>query len=196
VSVLAPCTVPARARRIGGMPTPRIRPLAEVLSAQPRPRSTADPDDGARIRRAQDELDRVAAALRPLAARLLTAVADVLAGRRPAADLGPLLAPDALATLVRATQQPQQHDAQRSCGAGGRTQPGPPRSRPAPAPGTRTPRAGLRGLRVCAVAPRAAEVVAVVHGHDRVRALAARLERVDEGPADPGRWRVVALWPG
>jgi len=183
VSVLAPCTVPARARRIGGMPTPRIRPLAEVLSAQPRPRSTADPDDGARIRRAQDELDRVAAALRPLAARLLTAVADVLAGRRPAADLGPLLAPDALATLVRATQQPQHHL-------------GAPGSRRAPAPGNRTPRAGLRGLRVCAVAPRAAEVVAVVHGHDRVRALAARLERADDGPADPGRWRVVALWPG
>ena len=140
----------------------------------------ADPDDGARTRRAQDELDRLAAALRPVALRLLTAVADVLAGRRPPGDLGPLLHPDALATLVRATRQ----------GAGpwrpGSAGPG---ARPAA-------RAGLRGLRVCAVGPRAVEAVAVVHGPERVRALAARLERAGDGPADPGHWRAVALWPG
>ena len=101
---LAPCTAPARARRVGAVPTPRVRPLAEVL---PPARATVpvDPDDGARTRRAQDELDRLAAALRPVALRLLTAVADVLAGRRPPGDLGPLLGPDALATLVRATRQ-------------------------------------------------------------------------------------------
>jgi hypothetical protein len=40
------------------------------------------------------------------------------------------------------------------------------------------------------------EVAAVVHGRDRVRALAARLERDDDGPADPGRWRLVALRAG
>lgn len=170
----APCTAPARARRVGAVPTPRVRPLAEVL---PPARATVlpDPDDGARTRRAQDELDRLAAALRPLALRLLTAVADVLAGRRPPGDLGPLLAPDALAGLVRATRAAAPR---RGTGA-----------RP-------TARAGLRGLRVCAVGPRAVEVVAVVHGPERVRALAARLECAGDGPADPGRWRAVALWPG
>jgi Family of unknown function (DUF6459) len=173
---LVPCTAPARARRVGAVPTPRVRPLAEVL---PPARATVpvDPDDGARIRRAQDELDRLAAALRPVALRLLTAVADVLAGRRPPGDLGPLLGPDALATLVRATRKAA----------------GPRRGAESARPG---PRAGLRGLRVCAVGPRAVEVVAVVHGPERVRALAARLERAGDGPADPGHWRAVALWPG
>ena len=115
----------------------------------------------------------------PLALRLLTAVADVLAGRRPPGDLGPLLHPDALATLVRATRQ----------AAGPRPGTAAQGSRP-------VARAGLRGLRVCAVGPRAVEVVAVVHGPGRVRALAARLERAGDGPADPGHWRAVALWPG
>jgi hypothetical protein len=175
---LVPCSVPARARRVGGVPAPRVRPLAEVLPGPLRPVPDEEPDVGVRTRREQDDLDRVAAALRPVALRLLTVVADVLAGRRPPGDVGALLDADALATLVRAA---------------------PPRRRRAatgsvvPAP---TPRAGLRGLRVCALGPRTAEVVAVVHGPDRVRALAARLERADDGPADPGRWRAVALWPG
>ncbi|GAA4747421.1 Rv3235 family protein [Actinomycetospora chibensis] len=175
---LAPCTAPARARRVGAVPTPRVRPLAEVLPPD-RPAVLVDPDDGARTRRAQDELDRLAASLRPVALRLLTAVADVLAGRRPHGDLGPLLHPDALATLVRATRQPA----------------GPRRGTVGAATGP-APRAGLRGLRVCAVGPRTVEVVAVVHGPQRVRALAARLERAGDGPADPGHWRAVALWPG
>lgn len=175
---LAPCTAPARARRVGAVPTPRVRPLAEVLPP-PRPAVPVDPDDGARTCRAQDELDRLAAALRPVALRLLTAVADVLAGRRPPGDLGPLLGPDALATLVRALRQ----------ATGPRRGSAGPGALPAA-------RAGLRGLRVCAVGPRAVEVVAVVHGPERVRALAARLERAGDGPADPGHWRAVALWPG
>jgi hypothetical protein len=172
---LAPCTAPARARRVGAVPTPRVRPLAEVLP--PARAALVDPDDGDRTRRAQDELDRLAAALRPVALRLLTAVADVLAGRRPPGDLGPLLGPEALATLVRATRKAA----------------GPRRGAESARPG---PRAGLRGLRVCALGPRAVEVVAVVHGPERVRALAARLERAGDGPADPGPWRAVALWPG
>ena len=174
----APCTAPARARRVGAVPAPRVRPLAEVLPPA-RPTVLADPDDGARTRRAQDELDRLAAALRPVALRLLTAVADVLAGRRPPGDLGPLLHPDALATLVRATRQ------------GARRGPGPPARARAPPRG--------RACADCACAPsdqRAVEVVAVVHGPERVRALAARLERAGDGPADPGHWRAVALWPG
>lgn len=174
---LVPCTVPARARRVGEVPAPRVRPLAEVLPGPLRPVPAEEPDDGARTRREQDDLDRIAAALRPVALRLLTVVADVLAGRRPPGDVGPLLDADALATLVRASPPRRR----RATGSGG------------PAP---TPRAGLRGLRVCALGPRTAEVVAVVHGPDRVRALAARLERTDDGPADPGRWRAVALWPG
>jgi hypothetical protein len=171
-----PSLAPSRVRRVGEVPVPRVRPLADVLPA-PTPRPV-DPGPAARTRHAQDELDQLAAALRPIAARLLTAVADVLAGRRPPGHLDALLAPDALATLVRVSPPP-----------GGR-RPGRASAGP-PAPG-----AGLRGLRVCAIDRRAAEVTAVVHGRDRVRALAARLERDDEGPADPGRWRLVALWPG
>ncbi|WP_433786634.1 Rv3235 family protein [Actinomycetospora sp. CA-101289] len=172
----APSLAPARVRRVGDVPVPRVRPLADVLPRHPRP--TPPPSADARTRQAQDELDRVAAALRPVAARLLTAVADVLAGRRPPAHLDGLLAPAALATLVRAAPRPgaRRPDAASARGA---------------APG-----AGLRGLRVCAVDRRAVEVAAVVHGRDRVRALAARLERDGDGPADPGRWRLVALCPG
>jgi hypothetical protein len=172
----APSPAPARVRRVGEVPVPRVRPLADVLPHHPRPAPPPGADPGARTRQAQDELDRVAAALRPVAARLLTAVADVLAGRRPPAHLDGLLAPAALAALVRATSRP------------GVAPTRPPRGN-APGP-------GLRGLRVCAVDRRAAEVAAVVHGRDRVRALAARLERDDGGPADPGRWRLVALRTG
>ncbi len=174
----APSLAPARVRRVGEVPVPRVRPLADVLAHHPRPAPPPGADPGARTRRAQDELDRVAAALRPVAARLLTAVADVLAGRRPPAHLDGLLAPAALATLVRAAPRP---------GA---------RRPDVPPPRTGAPGAGLRGLRVCAVDRRAVEVAAVVHGRDRVRALAARLERDDDGPADPGRWRLVALRAG
>ncbi|MDD7935531.1 Rv3235 family protein [Actinomycetospora straminea] len=185
------CTAPRRARRVGEVPTPQVRPLAEVLAgAPPAPRVAPDPD--ARTRRAQDELDRLAAALRPVAARLLTAVGDVLAGRRPATHLEALLAPEALAALARAAP-----------GAGGPGVGGPGARGPAgtAAPrGTTGARGGigptLRGLRVCAVGPRAVEVAAVVPGPDRVRAVAARLERTDDGAAHPGRWRVVALCPG
>ncbi|MFC5140139.1 Rv3235 family protein [Actinomycetospora rhizophila] len=156
------------------MPAPRVRPLDEVLAAPgERPDPVPVPDPG----RAQQELDRLAAALRPMAARLLTAVGDVLAGRRPARHLDALLTPDALAVLARAAPPPGTPARTRAAGG---------------APGG----AVLRGLRVCAVGPRAAEVAAVVPGQDRVRAVAARLERTDDGPADPGRWRLVALWPG
>lgn len=174
----APSLAPARVRRVGEVPVPRVRPLADVLPRHPRPTPRPGADPGARTRQAQDELDRVAAALRPVAARLLTAVADVLAGRRPPAHLDGLLAPAALATLVRAAPRP------------GTRRPD------VPAPRGSAPGAGLRGLRVCAVDRRAVEVAAVVHGRDRVRALAARLERDDDGPADPGRWRLVALRAG
>lgn len=166
--------VPARARRVGALPAPRVRPLDEVLAAPspaaPVPRAAPDGD----ARRAQHDLDRLAAALRPLAARMLTAVGDVLAGRRPPRHLDALLTPDALATLARAAPGPGSAAVRGAGPAGG----------------------ALRGLRVCAVGPRAAEVAAVIPGQERVRAVAARLERADDGPADPGRWRVVALWPG
>ncbi|PVZ14886.1 Rv3235 family protein [Actinomycetospora cinnamomea] len=173
---LVPSLAPARVRRVGEVPAPRVRPLADVLPA-PAPRAV-DPGPAARTRHAQDELDRLAAALRPVAARLLSAVADVLAGRRPPGHLDALLTPDALATLVRAAPPPG------------------PRRPDRVSPGTVTPAAGLRGLRVCAVGRDTAEVTAVVHGRDRVRALAGRLERAGAGYAAPGRWRLVALWPG
>ncbi|MEJ2885395.1 Rv3235 family protein [Actinomycetospora aeridis] len=171
-----PTATPARARRVGAAPVPRVRPLDEVLAAGPAHDDGPADDGSVPVRRVQDELDRLAAALRPVAARLLTAVGDVLAGRRPARHLGTLLAPDALAALVRAA-------------------PGPAAVR---AGTSRAPSAGgaggaVRGLRVCAVGLRAVEVAAVVPGHDRVRAVAARLERADDGPADPGRWHLVVL---
>ena len=170
-----PSAAPARVRRVGEVPVPRVRPLADVLPAPAR--RAQDPGPAARTRRAQDELDRLGAALRPVAVRLLTAVADVLAGRRPPGHLETLLAPAAFEALARAAPPP-----------------GARRAGPGRPPGPAAP--GLRGMRVCAVDPRAVEVTAVVHGRDRVRALAARLERDGEGPADPGRWRLVALWPG
>lgn len=184
-----PRAVPARARRMGGVPAPRVRPLAEVLPGWAAP----EPDPGAQVRthRAQDELDRLAAGLRPVAARLLAALADVLGGRRPPGHLDGLLTPGALETLVRAAPPPRPAGTTWNSPANGRSS-GPSNS-PAARPG---PGAALRGLRVCATGPRVAEVAAVVHGRDRVRALAARLERTDDGPADPGRWRVAALWPG
>ncbi|MEJ2864185.1 Rv3235 family protein [Actinomycetospora flava] len=168
-----PAPVPARARRVGAVPAPRVRPLDEVL-AGPRARRPATPAPAHEVRRAQHDLDRLAAALRPLAARMLTAVGDVLAGRRPPRHLDALLTPDALATLARAAPGPASAASRRPPPGGG----------------------ALRGLRVCAVGPRAVEVAAVIPGQDRVRALAARLERADDGPADPGRWHLVALWPG
>jgi hypothetical protein len=161
---------------VGAVPAPRVRPLAEVLPGR-RDVDAAPPGVDARTWRAQDELDRLAAALRPVAVRMLTAVADVLAGRRPPAHLDALLTADALETLARAAPPPGAR--------GART-----RTRPAGVGAT------VRGLRVCAVGSRAVEVAAVVPGPDRVRALAARLERADDGPADPGRWRVVVLRPG
>ncbi|HSK58773.1 MAG TPA: hypothetical protein VK935_06945, partial [Actinomycetospora sp.] len=75
----APSLAPARVRRVGEVPVPRVRPLAEVLPRRPRPTLPPGADRGARTRQLQDELDRVAAGLRPVAARLLAAVADVLA---------------------------------------------------------------------------------------------------------------------
>ncbi|WP_133824437.1 Rv3235 family protein [Actinomycetospora succinea] len=173
MSSAVPATAPARARRVGAVPAPRVRPLDEVLAGPAAPAGPAPPPTRD-ARHAQHDLDRLAAALRPLAARLLTAVGDVLAGRRPPRHLDALLTPDALATLVRAAPSPR---------SAARTRPGPPG-------------AALRGLRVCAVGLRAAEVAAVLPGQDRARALAARLERVDDGPADPGRWHLVTLWPG
>jgi hypothetical protein len=161
---------------VGAVPAPRVRPLAEVLPGR-RDVDAAPPGVDARTWRAQDELDRLAAALRPVAARMLTALADVLAGRRPPAHLDALLTPDALEALVRAAPAPGARAAGARAGAPGAG-------------------AALRGLRVCAIGPRAAEVAAVVHGRDRVRALAARLERTDEGSDEPGRWRVVTLRPG
>ncbi|MHC1559429.1 Rv3235 family protein [Actinomycetospora sp. C-140] len=178
LTATAPSPVPARARRVGDVPAPRVRPLAEVLPAPPRaavPAAAPDLDP----RRDQDDLDRLAATLRPVAARLLGAVADVLAGRRPPGHLDALLSGPALQTLARAARP--------SAARGGAT---------VRAPASGPAAANLRGLRVCALGPRAVEVSAVVHGRDRVRALAARLERADDGPADPGRWRVVALCPG
>lgn len=192
VPAAVPAVAPARARRVGEVPVPRVRPLAEVLPG-PRVAPVSAPDAEVRTRRAQDELDRLAAALRPVAARLLGAVADVLAGRRPVGHLSTLLTPAALNTLSRSAPTPGTGP------VGARTTlPGPgtgsgPGSGSRPRPGSGT---AVRGLRVCAVGPRAAEVAAVVHGRDRVRAVAARLERTDDGPADLGRWHVVALCPG
>jgi hypothetical protein len=165
---------------VGEAPAPRVRPLAEVLPEQgPAPDPPPAPDT--ETRRAQDDLDRLATTLRPVAARLLGAVADVLTGRRPPGHLDGLLTPPALAALARAAPA-----------AGSRT--GRPAG-PAPRSGPWS-RPGVRGLRMCAVGPRAVEVAAVAHGHDRVRALAARLERADDGASEPGRWHVVALCPG
>lgn len=163
-----PCRVPARTVRIGPVPRPRVRSLAEVLDALPRTAVPAAPAAGAHPDPAA-ELDAVAAAARPAALALCGMVAEVLDGRRAAAELRALCTDDVdAAAVVRL------------------------------APRRRSPTRGrVSTVRVCPVGPGAVEVGAVVHRDGRARGVAARLERDDAGTGRPGRpgrgWRVHAL---
>jgi hypothetical protein len=144
-------------------PRPRLRPLAEVLRGIGEPAEADDPGPvsvpvGVGGPAWDAALATAAAQVGPLAVGLLTAVAEVLDGRRPLAHLA-RLCPSELLDRVRATLE--------------RAAPGFPRG------------ARVRGLRVCpvvgvpgpdGVAPLAAEVAAALCGPHRTRAAAARFE--------------------
>jgi hypothetical protein len=144
-------------------PLPRLRPLAEVLGgAGPAPTAVEDPPgvrdeaDAARGPAWDAALEAAAAQVGPLAVGLLTAVAEVLDGRRPFAHLAGQCPPP-LVERVRAGLA--------------RVAPGFPRG------------ARVRGLRLCPVvgtpgpdgAPGlAVEVAAALCGQDRGRGAPGR----------------------
>jgi hypothetical protein len=180
-SVLRPreataCSAPARARRMDRRPLPRLRRLAEVLAEQRGP-SSVEETSPVRPEAAEPcpaggpaweaALETACSQVGPLAVGLLTAVAEVLDGRRPPAHLA-RLCPPGLVERVRA-----------------RVPRGFPRG------------ARVRGLRLCPVvgargadgAPGlAVEVAAALCGEGRARAAAARFE-LDDSRA----WRVTEL---
>jgi hypothetical protein len=187
-SEVLPQAVPARARRMDVRPLPRLRPLTEVLAElvpAPRPVEAVPPDADTTVGGpAWDAaLETAAAQVRPLAVAVLTALAEVLDGRRPVGHLA-RLCPEALVERVRAAA---------------------PRAAAGFPTGAR-----VRGLRVCPVvglpgadgaATMAVEVAAALcgrapdHGRSRrtggalrARAAAARFEL--DGT---GTWRVTEL---
>jgi hypothetical protein len=176
----APCRAPSRARRMDHRPLPRLRALAAVLAEQRGPAedraavgatTTAGAASEAAGGPAWDAaLDAACAQVGPIAVGLLTAVAEVLDGRRPPAHLA-RLCPSPLVERVRAGLA--------------RSAAGFPRG------------ARVRGLRLCPVvgapgvdgAPElAVEVAAALCGQGRARAAVARFE------LDRTRtWRVTEL---
>jgi len=188
-------STPARARRMDRRPPPRLRPLAEVLDdlgggAAPDgdpPEDRGDTDVEVAGGPAWDAaLEAAAAQVGPVAVGLLTAVAEVLDGRRPFAHLA-RLCPPALVERVQAGLA--------------RAAPGFPRG------------ARVRGLRLCPVvgAPGAdgspglaVEVAAALCGAERGRGAPGRGAPGPDGPRtraavarfelDAARtWRVTEL---
>ncbi len=158
----APCTVPARSGRVGAPVRPRVRPLAEVLgeigpTPPPIPPVTTPPD------RDQARLDHLAHAVRPVVARLLTAVLEVLDARRPVAHLAALADPAVLAALAAERARPRRGEGR------------------------------LRGLRICPVSPDALEVAAVVARGERAQAVAGRLEHAAGAPEGAWRIAALVL---
>ncbi len=166
---------PRRARRMDRRPLPRLRPLAEVLaelrgSPPAAPAERVEAEAGAGGPAWDAALEAAAGQVGPLAVALLTAVAEVLDGRRPPAHLA-RLCPSPLAERVRAGLA--------------RAAPGFPRG------------ARVRGLRLCPVVGTpgpdgvrglAVEVAAALCGQGRARAAAARFE------LDAARtWQVTEL---
>jgi hypothetical protein len=159
----APATAPARARRMDRRPLPRLRPLAEVLgevagaAAPVEDRPVADEAADASGGPAWDAaLEAATAQVGPLAVGLLTAVAEVLDGRRPFTHLARLCP----APLVERVQVGL-----------ARVAPGFPRG------------ARVRGLRLCPVVGRAGrdgspglavEVAAALCGQERDRGGSGR----------------------
>jgi hypothetical protein len=149
---------------VGAVARPRVRPLVEVLSEvapapAPPPPDVAEPDpDQQRL-----DLDHLARAVRPVAARLLTAVVEVLDARRPVAHLAARADATVLAALATARARP------------------------------RRPEGRLHGLRVSPVTPRAVEVAAVVVRDKRAQAVAARLEHAIDAPEGTWRITVLVL---
>lgn len=162
---LVPAPPPARPRSAvlpPAGPPPTLAERVHVLRAADRP---LDPDD-------LDELDEPRGAVPEadpsfVARRLAGASVEVIAGRRPVAQLARWLAPGVLEALrVRAAIT--RHTA-------------------TPAP-MRAPT--VRGVRVCAVHEHLVEATAVVDDGRRVRAIALRLE------THRGAWRATALEVG
>ncbi|NMO90761.1 Rv3235 family protein [Actinomycetospora sp. TBRC 11914] len=171
----SPGAAPTRARRMDIRPLPRLRPLAEVLAElgtipDEVPPERADPDPAAGGPAWDAALEAACGQVGPLAVALLTAVAEVVDGRRPLGHLA-RLCPPALVERVRAGL--------------GRVRPGFPRG------------ARVRGLRLCPVVGSpgpdgvpglAVEVAAALAGEGRARAAVARFE------LDASRtWRATEL---
>lgn len=104
-------------------------------------------------------------AILPFATRLSQVLVEVLAGSRPAPQVVRHVAPDVYSAIAR-------------------------RALVAARRGSSPQRAVIRRVRVFEVSPEVAEVSTVVHGRDRVTAMALRLEDQD------GRWVLTALSVG
>jgi hypothetical protein len=139
-----------------------VRPLAEVLG-EVAPAPAPPPADATVHDRDHQRLDHLARAVRPIAARLLTAVVEVLDDRRPVAHLAARADATVLAALSTARARP------------------------------RRPEGRLHGLRVCPVTPHAVEVAAVVVRGERSQAVAARLEHGVDAPEGTWRITVLVL---
>ncbi|HSS68314.1 MAG TPA: Rv3235 family protein [Nocardioidaceae bacterium] len=104
----------------------------------------------------------------PWAARYVQAVVEVLARQRPVSQLARWTSAEVYRELTRLQRAPEQ-----------------PRDAP-----SRPPRQAVVSVRVCAVAPDAAEVAARITEGQRSRAIAARLD------FRRGRWTCTALAVG
>ena len=104
-------------------------------------------------------------AVLPFATRLSQVLVEVLAGSRPAPQVVRYVAPDVYSAIAR-------------------------RALVAARRGSVAIRVAIRRVRVFEVSPEVAEVSTVIHGRDRVTAMAMRLEDQD------GRWVVTALSVG
>lgn len=171
----AASAAPTLARRMDRRPLPRLRPLADVLaewrgSAEVSAEPAVEPDPEAGGPAWDAALEAATSQVGPLAVALLTAVAEVLDGRRPVAHLARLCPPALVARLQAGL---------------GRARSGFPRG------------ARVRGLRLCPVVGSpgsggvpglAVEVAAALAGEGRARAAVARFE------LDATRtWRVTEL---
>jgi len=141
-------TRPFLAVRLDPVPRPVLRSLTDVLAearaaaARPTaPEAAPEPGPGPAV-----DPEAVAARVRPVAVRVLGALAEVLAGRRPLRHLAAVCEPELFARLVDELDR------------------------------RADPHVRVGGVRLCAVGPAAVEASTVLHGGRRARAVAARLE--------------------
>lgn len=159
---LVPALAPVRPRTATAPPAGRPPTLAERIRVLRIDDRSLEPDEGDDSRGAAPEADPSL-----VARRLAGASVEVIAGRRPAAQLARWLAPGVL-DVLRNRAALTRHTA-------------------VPVPG-RPP--AVRGVRVCILHEHLVEATAVVDDGRRVRAIALRLE------AHRGAWRATALEVG